>query len=139
MKVSWGSAIGRINRHRLSNKWRHPRTPHEEGAADVHFVWGQGKNSTPRDDSQTLSSNPRTRTVCPSAKVVEIPPLDCSRTIKEDEKWLYDHSALMRERGRQPCGGRARTQDQGEDTDGELNGGLRDSLDVDRHPVLAQP
>jgi hypothetical protein len=84
-------------------------------------------------------SAPTTRTICPSAKVVDIPPLDCSRTINEDEKWLYDHSALMRERGRQPCGGRARAQEQGEDTDGEPDGGLEDSLDVDRHPVLAQP
>lgn len=60
-----GNVIGHMNQFSLSDDRRQSRTPPEEGAVEVHFVWSRGrkKRKVLRDGSQAVGSNRRANTM----------------------------------------------------------------------------
>jgi len=114
MKVSWSSAIGCMNRHRLSNERRQPRT-HTKKAPLMFTLFGvRGR----RRVSHAMTAKLSARTFGPERSVLPHRWLRYPRSIalgrstktRSDFTTTSEHSALMRERGLQPGGGRARAQ-----------------------------
>jgi hypothetical protein len=56
-----GNVMGHMNQLGLSDERRQSRTPPEEGAVEVHFVWSRGKKKrkVQRDGNQTVGANRR--------------------------------------------------------------------------------
>jgi len=86
-----GNVIGHMNQLSLSDDRRQSRTPPEEGAVEVHFVWSRGKKKRKlRDGNQTVGANRRANSMVsgggPPNKRVSVSPPSRSGTSDRAEK-----------------------------------------------------
>jgi hypothetical protein len=107
--------IGHMNNLGLSDERRQSRTPPEEGAVEVHFVWSRGKKKRKTrntNGSQTAGANRRPNTATSPTKTS-----DRSRTIDKAEKRLSTASGYSVSTGSEVGSSAGRTRGDNDDGD----------------------
>ncbi|KAI9463924.1 hypothetical protein F5148DRAFT_1276456 [Russula earlei] len=88
-----GNVIGHMNHFNLSDERRQARTPPEEGAVEVHFVWSRGKKKRKlREGAQPVGGSRQAGMPTPSGKTGPGGSLNRSGTIDGAEKRLSSAS-----------------------------------------------
>ena len=120
-----GNVIGHMNQFSLSDDRRQSRTPPEEGAVEVHFVWSRGrkKRKVLRDGSQAVGSNRRTNTMLGGLpdKRGSVSPPSRSATADSAERRLSTTSGRSMSTTSEvgSSAGRHREEDDGDESDPE--------------------